>query len=96
MEIAEPAVAVCETVVPHDVEKVVPLVLTTPVCEGNGTPVAVMTASDSASATGHTVVETTTISVVTDPILAGQSVTDAAHDVMEYTEVLKTVLMVQP
>lgn len=35
-----------------------------------------------ASATGHTVVETATISVVTEPTLAGQSVTVAAHDVM--------------
>lgn len=59
---------------------------------GPGAPVGAEVAP--ASSTGHTVVETTTMSVVTDPILAGQSVTEAAHEVMEYTEVLKTVLTV--
>jgi hypothetical protein len=34
------------------------------------------------------------VSVVTDPILAGQSVTVAAHDVMVYTVVVLTVEVV--
>lgn len=41
-----------------------------------------------ASATGQTVVEMAMISVVTDPTLAGQSVTVAAHEVIVYTVVL--------
>jgi hypothetical protein len=50
----------------------------------NGTTVEVGTAEDvdSVSVTGQTVVYREMMSVVTDPIRAGQSVTVAAHDVM--------------
>lgn len=61
-----------------------------PVWTGDGAPVGVAPpspAADPASSTGHTVVETTTTSVTTDPIRAGQSVTDAAHDVTAYVVV---------
>lgn len=51
------------------------------VSDGNRKPV--VSPADSASATGHTVVDTTIMSVVTEPILAGQSVTVAAQDVIE-------------
>lgn len=50
---------------------------------GEGHEESVGVAVASASSTGQTVVDTTTISVVTDPILAGQSVIEAAHDVIE-------------
>ncbi len=49
--------------------------------------------SDSAAA-GHTVVYRSTVSVVTLPSRAGQSVTVAAHDVTVYTVVVCTVLVV--
>lgn len=49
-----------------------------PVSTGEDEPVDVEPASE----TGHTVVVTAITSVVTDPTLAGQSVTVAAHDVM--------------
>lgn len=45
----------------------------------------------SVAVTGQTVVYRLIISVVTFPILAGQSVTDAAQEVMVYTWVLYTV-----
>jgi hypothetical protein len=40
---------------------------------------------------GQTVVYNSMVSVVTDPILAGQSVTVGAHDVMVYTVMVLTV-----
>jgi len=43
------------------------------------------------SPTGQTVVYKAIVSVVTEPSLAGQSVTVAAHDVMVYTDVVYTV-----
>lgn len=55
---------------------------------------SVAEAGVSVAATGQTVVYKEMISVVTDPILAGQSVTVAAQDVIVYTLVLKTVEVV--
>lgn len=45
-------------------------------------------------ATGQTVVYEDSVTVVSLPILAGQSVTSGAHEVIVYTEVAKTVLVV--
>jgi hypothetical protein len=49
----------------------------------------------SVAVTGQTVVYKAIVSVVTLPILAGQSVTVGAQDVMVYTEVAKTVDVVR-
>lgn len=48
----------------------------------------------SVAVTGHTVVYKAIVSVVTLPILAGQLVTVGAQDVIVYTEVVYTVLVV--
>lgn len=48
----------------------------------------------SVSVTGHTVVYKSTVCVVTDPILPGQSVTVGAHDVIVYVSVSRTVEVV--
>jgi len=70
----------------------------TDVAGGAGAEAMVVGAAavDSAAAeeTGQTVVERTTVSVVSEPILAGQFVTVAAQEVMVYTVVVQMVEVV--